>query len=107
MVALRSDRLDPIRERMHEVVLEYSSAVADELAMFIGMAGVGLGLLHGRHVQKHERLPRTIIRTEGPDRARRAVDDRTGLAVPDTTSAALTHWRNAVLCSGEESVSRY
>jgi hypothetical protein len=47
VVALRSDRLDPIRERMHEVVLEYSSAVADELAMFIGMAGIGLGLLHG------------------------------------------------------------
>src|SRR3984893_6821752 len=89
-LTLRSDLLDPIRERLHELLQEFPGAVADELAMFIeelvGMADIGFGLLHGRHVQKHERLPQMMIGTEGPDRARRAADDRTRLAVPDAAS---------------------
>src|SRR5258708_7343165 len=89
-LALRSDRLDPIRERLHELLQKFAVAVADELAMFIeklvGMADIGLGLLHGRYVQKHQRLPEMMIGTEGPDRARRTTDDRTRLAVPDAAS---------------------
>src|SRR6266567_7292573 len=86
----RSDRLDPIRERLHELLEEFAGAVVDELTMFIeelvGMADIGFGLLHGRHVQKHERLPEMMIGTEGPDRARRTADDRSRLAVPDAAS---------------------
>src|SRR3984893_7119588 len=89
-LTLRSDLLDPIRERLHEVLQEFAEAVADELAMFIeelvGMADIGFGLLHGRHVKKHERLPEMMIGAEGPDRARRAAGDRTRLAVPDAAS---------------------
>src|SRR5260370_41289170 len=89
-LALRSDRLDPIRERLHELLQEFAGAIADELAMFIeelvGIADIGFGLLHGRHVQKHERLPEMMIGAEGPDRARRAADNRTRLAVPDAAS---------------------
>jgi hypothetical protein len=84
--ALRSDRLDPICELLQE----FAGAVADELAVLIeelvGMTDIGFGLLHGRHVQKHERLPQMIIGAEGSDRARRATDDRTRLVVPDATS---------------------
>ena len=89
-LVLRSDRLDPIRKRLHEVLQEFAGAIADELALLIeelvGMADIGFGLLHGRHVQKHERLPEMMIGAEGSDRARRAADDRTRLAVPDTAS---------------------
>src|SRR5712671_5610555 len=89
-LTLRPDRLDPFRERLHELLQEFTGAVADELAMLIeqlvGMADIGFGLLHGRHVQEHERLPQMMIGTEGPDRARRTADDRTGLAVPDAAS---------------------
>src|SRR5882757_5985372 len=89
-LTLRSGRPDPIRERLHEILQECVGAVVDELAMFIeelvGMADIGFGLLHGRHVQKHERLPQMMIGAEGPDRARRAADNRTGLAVPDAAS---------------------
>src|SRR5713101_1967819 len=88
--ALRSDRLDPIRERLHELLQEFAGTIVDELAMFIeelvGMADIGFGLLHGRHVQEHERLPQMMIGTEGPNRARRTADDRTRLAVPDAAS---------------------
>src|SRR6266849_3801684 len=87
---LRSDRPDPIGKRLHELLQEFAGAVADELAMFIeqlvGMADIGFGLLHGWHIQKHERLPQMMIGTEGPDRARRSADDRTRLAVPDAAS---------------------
>src|SRR6266849_951944 len=89
-LALRSDRLGPIRERLHELLQEFAGAVADELAMLIeqlvGMAEIGFGLLHGRHVQKHQRLPQMMIGAEGPDRARRAAYDRTRLAVPDAAA---------------------
>src|ERR1700704_2356673 len=89
-LASRSDRLDPICERLHELLQEFSGTVVDELALLIeqliGMADIGFGLLHGRHVQKHQRLPQMMIGTEGPDRARRAADDRTRLAVPDAAS---------------------
>ncbi len=68
-LASRSDRLDPFRERLHELLQEFSGTIVDELAMFIeelvGMADIGFGLLHGRHVQKHERLPQMMIGTEG------------------------------------------
>src|SRR5437667_12841865 len=87
---LKPDRLDPIRERLHELLQEFAGAVVDELAMFIeelvGMADISFRLLHGRHVQKHERLPQMMIGTEGPDRARRAAGDCTRLAVPDAAS---------------------
>src|ERR1700688_4535037 len=89
-LASRSDRLDPLRERLHELVQKFAGAIADELAMFIeelvGMADVGFGLLHGRHVQKHERLPEMMIGAEGPDRARRAADNSTRFAIPDAAS---------------------
>src|SRR4051812_7912544 len=89
-LAFRSCRLDPIRERLHELLQEFAGAVADELAMFIeelvGMADISFGLLHRRHVQKHERLPQMMVGAESPDRARRTADDRTGLAVPDAAS---------------------
>jgi hypothetical protein len=52
----------------------------------VNTAKIGFGLLHGRHVQENERLPQMMIGAEGPDRARRAADDRTRLAVPDTAS---------------------
>src|SRR5258707_10862543 len=87
---LGTDRLDPIRKRPHEVLQEFTGAIADELAVLIeelvGMTDIGFGLLHGRHVQKHERLPEMMIGAEGSDRARRAADDRTRLAVPDAAS---------------------
>src|SRR4029077_12798977 len=86
-LTLRPDRLDPIRERLHELLQEFAGAVADEIAMFIeeliGMTDIGFGLLHGRHVQKHERLSQMMIGTEGPDRARRTANNRTRFAVPD------------------------
>src|ERR1700754_4162048 len=86
----RSDRLDPIRERLHELLQEFAGAVAGELAMFIkelvDAAEISFGLLHGRHVQKNERLPQMMIGAEGPDRARRAADHRPRLAVPDAAS---------------------
>jgi hypothetical protein len=34
-MALRSDRLDPICERLHELLQEFAGAVADELAVLI------------------------------------------------------------------------
>src|SRR5258708_13550896 len=52
----------------------------------VGMAEIGFGLLHGRHVQKHKRLPQMMIGAEGPDCARRTADDRTRFAVPDAAS---------------------
>jgi hypothetical protein len=89
-LALRSNRLDPIRERLHESLQKFAGAVADELATFIeelvDMAYTGLRLLDGRHVKKHKRLPQMMIGAEGSDRARRAADDRTRLAVPDAAS---------------------
>src|SRR6267378_2314278 len=89
-LTLRSDRLDPFRERLHELLQEFAGTIVDELAMFIeelvGMADIGFGLLHGRHVQKHERLPQMMIGAEGPDRARRTANDRARLAVPDAAS---------------------
>ena len=37
---------------------DFPGAIADELAVLIvGMTDIGFGLLHGRHVQKHARLP--------------------------------------------------
>ena len=73
-LALRSDRLGPIRKRLHERLQEFTGAFADELALLIeqlvGMAEIGFGLLHGRHVQKHQRLPEMMVGAEGPDRAR-------------------------------------
>lgn len=46
-LARRSDHLDPIRERLHEPLQEFASAVAGELAMFIeelvDMANIGFG----------------------------------------------------------------
>jgi len=89
-MALKSDRLDPIRKRLHKLLQEFSGIIVDELAVLIeelvGMTDIGFGLLHGRHVQKHERLPQMMIGAEGSDRARRATNDRTRLAVPDATS---------------------
>src|SRR6266851_3325840 len=89
-LTLRSDRLDPFRERLHEFLQEFAGTIVDELAMFIeelvGMADISFGLLHRRHVQKHERLPQMMVGAESPDRARRTADDRTGLAVPDAAS---------------------
>ena len=74
MLTLRPDRLDPIRKRLHELLQEFAGAVVYEPAMFIeelvDMADIGFGLLHGRHVQKHQRLPQMMIGAEGPDRAR-------------------------------------
>jgi hypothetical protein len=59
-LTLGPDRLDPIRERLHELLQELAGAVVDELATFIeelvGMADIGFWLMHGRHVQKHKRL---------------------------------------------------
>src|SRR5882724_3856517 len=84
-LTLRSGPLDPVRERLHELLQEFAGAIADQLAMFIeelvGIADIGFRLLHGRHVQKHERLPQMMIGAEGTDRARRAADDRTRLVV--------------------------
>jgi hypothetical protein len=89
-MALKSDRLGPIRKRLHKLLQEFSGIIVDELAVLIeelvGMTDIGFGLLHGRHVQKHERLPQMMIGAEGSDRARRAANDRTRLAVPDATS---------------------
>jgi hypothetical protein len=79
----RLDRLNPIRECLHELLQEFAGAVADELELamfieeFVGMADIGFGLLRGRHIQKHKRLPEMMIGAEGPDRARRAADNRT------------------------------
>ena len=70
---LGPDCLDPIRERLHELLQEFSGAVADELAVFteqlVDMADICFGLMHGRYVQKHERLPQMMIGADGPDRA--------------------------------------
>src|SRR5229473_2541806 len=89
-LASRSGRLDPIRKRLHDLLQEFAGAFADELAMFIeelvNMAEIGFGLLHGRHVQKHQRLPEMMIGAEAPDRARRTADNSTRLAVPDAAS---------------------
>jgi hypothetical protein len=89
-MTLAPDRLDPIRERLHELLQEFAGTIINELATFIeelvGTANIGFGLLHGRHVQKHQRLPQMMIGTEGPDRARRAAYNRTRLAVPDAAS---------------------
>src|ERR1700730_2893456 len=72
--ASRSDRLDPFRERLHKALQEFAGAIVGKLAVLIeelvGMADIGFGLLHGRHVQKHKRLPEMMIGAEGPDRAR-------------------------------------
>jgi hypothetical protein len=72
-LALRSDRLDPIRERLHEFLQEFSGAVADEFALLIeelfDMANIGFRLLHGRNIQKNKRLPEMMIGAEGSDRA--------------------------------------
>jgi hypothetical protein len=69
-MALRSDRLDPICERLHELQQEFAGAVADELAVLIeepvGMTDIGFGLLHGRHVQKHERLRQRLLAPIAP-----------------------------------------
>src|SRR6478672_13086690 len=50
-LALRSGPLDPIRERLHDLLQELAGAVADELAMFVeelvDMANIGFRLLHG------------------------------------------------------------
>jgi hypothetical protein len=71
-LTLGPDRLDSIRKRLHELLQEFAGAIADELAMFIeelvDMADIGFGLLHGRHVQKHERLPEMMIGAESPYR---------------------------------------
>jgi hypothetical protein len=90
VLALGSDRLDPIRKRLHECLHEFPCTVADERAMFIeelvDMANIGLRLLQGRHVEKHQRLPQMMIGAKGSDRARLATDDRTKLTVPDAAS---------------------
>jgi hypothetical protein len=92
-LALTSDRLDPIGKRLHKLLQEFAGAVAGKLAMFIealvGMTDIGFWLLHGRHIQKHERLPEMMIGAEGPDRARRTADHRTRLAAPDAASIRL------------------
>ncbi|MEH2474393.1 hypothetical protein V1281_004423 [Nitrobacteraceae bacterium AZCC 2161] len=51
--------------------------LATFLEQLVCMADIGFRLLHGRHVQKHERLPQIMIGAEGPDRGRRTADDRT------------------------------
>src|SRR5882757_5954511 len=56
------------------------------IEQLVDMANIGFRLLHGRHVKEHERLSQMMIGAEGPDRARRAADDRTRLAVPDAAS---------------------
>src|ERR1700746_3907074 len=90
VVTRRSDRLDPIGERLHELLQEFSGAAAADVVTFIkelvDMADIGLGLLHGRHAPKHERLPEMMIGAKGRDRTRRAADDGTRLAVPDACS---------------------
>src|SRR6266700_7657655 len=87
---LKPDRLNPIRERLHELLQEFAGAVADHLAMLVeelvGMADISFGLLHGGHVQKHERLPQMMVGAESPDRAWRAADNRTRLTVPDAAA---------------------
>ena len=49
-LTLGPDRLDPICERLHELLLEFAGTVVDELASFIeelvGMADIGFGLMH-------------------------------------------------------------
>ena len=54
-LALRSDRLDRIRERLPEPLQEFVGAIADERAMFIeelvDTANIGFGLPHGWHLQ--------------------------------------------------------
>jgi hypothetical protein len=50
------------------------------------MSDIGFRLLHGRYVQKHERLPEMMIGAERPYRARRAADHRARLSVPDAVS---------------------
>ena len=73
-LTLGPDGLDPIRERLHELLQEFSGAIADELAMFIeelvDMADIGFGLLHGRYIQKYQRLPEMMIGAERSYRAR-------------------------------------
>jgi hypothetical protein len=48
-MALKSDRLDPIRKRLHKLLLEFSGIIVDELAVLIeelvGMTDIGFGLL--------------------------------------------------------------
>ena len=133
-LALRSDRLDPIRERQHELLQEFAVAIADELAVLIeelvGMADIGFGLLHGRHVQKHERLPQMMIAPKAPIALGEQLTIAPGLrsqtllpygleptssaflrtagierlysgVTNSTASAALTRWRNAVQCTAK------
>src|ERR1700692_1658843 len=70
-LALRSDRLGPVCERLHERLQEFAGAVAGDLALFIeqlvGVANIRFRLLHGRDVEKHERLPQMMIGAEGSD----------------------------------------
>src|SRR3981189_1980783 len=56
------------------------------IEQLVDMANIGFRLLHGRHVKEHERLSQMMIGAEGPDRARRAADDRPRLSVPDAAS---------------------
>src|ERR1700761_8227408 len=90
MLASRSNRLDPVRKRLHDPPQECAGAVTDQRAMFVkqlvDMTDIGFRLLHSRHVEEHERLSQMMIGAESPDRARRAANDRTGLAVPDAAS---------------------
>jgi len=58
--------------------LNHRSQVRDEwvlheksrLEELVDVAHIGLRLLHGRHVEKHQRLPEVMIGAKGSDRAR-------------------------------------
>src|SRR5690242_626590 len=77
---------DPTLEAGHEVAAEIASGGIGEAPLLIDQlvdaADVRLRLLHHRHVEKHERLPQVMVRTEGAHRAGSTAHHGTRLAVP-------------------------
>src|SRR5256885_12448382 len=84
------DELDPLREGLPESLQELPGGIIGEIRRFVKQfrraTYVGLGLLHRRNVQKHERLSQMMVGAEARERTRRDTDDRTGFPVEDAVA---------------------
>src|SRR5450755_17365 len=78
--------VDPLRERLHELVHELPRCVVGDrprVAEHLGCAAdIGLGLRHGRNVEEHQRLAKVVIGAERAQSPGREAENRSRLAVP-------------------------
>src|SRR3954470_7262971 len=72
------DELDPLRESIYESLQELPRGIIGQIPLFVKQfrraTDVGLGLLHRRNVQEHERLSQMMVGSERRERPGRHAD---------------------------------